>query len=254
MKIHMKVFGSTVGLGLLVVMASAGSAHAVTIVGNAGTLGSDGVVTGAPGHSIYRYVTTSGGVSGGGQIVGIPGGTNGSSWQSDPFAANVGDDLSFYFNYVTSEGGLGFDDYSWAALLDSSLNTVGYLVTAHTFPVGGYSLPPNISTLTPAAFGIIDGIPVWSPLGSSSGFCGGIGCGYTGWIKSEFTITTAGNYSLIFGVTNTGDFQSDSGLAFAGAEIGGKPISPVPLPAALPLLATGVAGLAALRRRKSRKA
>ena len=110
--------GAAAILGLM-----ASGAGASTTVGTFGTLGADGVVTAPPGGGNYSYVTTDGGPDGGGQIAGV-GGTNGSSWTSDAFSANLGDVLKFDFNYITSDGA-EYADYAWAALLDSSQSLVG---------------------------------------------------------------------------------------------------------------------------------
>lgn len=88
-----------------------------TTVGNAGTLGANGVVTLAPsGGSQYGWVSTSGGVNGNHLSIG---GTDGSTLTSSLFSASAGDALAFQFNYVTSDGA-GYADYAWARLLDSS--------------------------------------------------------------------------------------------------------------------------------------
>lgn len=226
---------------------------ATSCSGHCGTLGPDGVVTASPGGVSYNYVSTESGISGVGQIAGA-GGTNGSQYTTNSFTANAGDKLEFYFNYVTADGS-GFADYAWAAMTDLSNNVIDYLFTARTQPVGdtspGFGLPANAATLTPATSGIIGGGPVWSPLGASSGTCYDTGCGYTGWIKSEYIVASAGTYQLVFGVTNFGDDVVDSGLAFNGSKIDGKPIDPsaVPLPAAFPLLLVGLIGLGAFGRR-----
>lgn len=236
------------------------SAMAATTVGTYGTASANGDVTAPPGGGAYNYVTTAGGVSGGGQIAGV-GGTTGSSWTSDAFTAAAGDILSFSFNYVTSDGA-GFSDYGWAALLDSSQSVVAYLFTARTTPSGntspGFGLPANSATLNPGATPIIANQTDWSALGADSGKCYSGGCGMTGWITSTYEIVTAGTYSLTFGVTNTVDSGYQSGLAWSGARVGDTVIpddtvSTVPVPATLPLLA-GALGLPAFLRRKARKA
>ena len=82
-------------------------------------------------------------------------------------------------------------------------------------------------TLTPAATAIIAGAPTFSPLGDDSGACFGGGCGHTGWIQMSYTFTTAGTYSLGFGVTNAHDEGYDSAFAIAGVAIDDVPIEPV---------------------------
>jgi hypothetical protein len=141
--------------------------------------------------------------------------------------------------------------------LDAALNPVALLFTARTEPSGdtspGNGLPPNDATLTPATTPIIGGAPTWSPLGGSSGTCWAAGCGYTGWIQSDYTILAAGTYYLQFGVVNANDTAYDSGLAFYGAQVAGVPIpTGVPEPTTLALLAFGLAPLT-LRLRKTIK-
>ena len=91
-----------------------GGENAATCVGACGTLGANGVVIAPPSGGTYTYVTTEGGVSGAGQLPG-EGGTNGSLYTTSAFGAAAGDDLEFWFNYVTSDGS-GYADYAWAAL------------------------------------------------------------------------------------------------------------------------------------------
>lgn len=231
-----------------------------TCTGNCGTLGADGVVTAPPSGATYHWVSSSGGGSLGAADLNLGFETNGTLLRSDLFGATAGDDLQFYFNYVTSDGS-GFADYAWARLLDDSLDPVALLFTARTTPGGntapGFGMPANSATLTPGSTPIIDGGPVWSPLGGWSGDCFsgvGNGCGYTGWIRSNFTIGATGNYVLEFGVVNWSDTIYDSGLALAGTTIAGEPIGDgdgdgeVPEPASLTLF--GLAGLGAAARRR----
>lgn len=232
-----------------------------TCSGNCGTAGADGVVTLAPsGGTAYGWVSSNGGVTMGGLGLGLGSETNGSTLQSTLFAAAAGQELDFKFDYVTSDGA-GFADYAWAKLLDSSDSTVALLFTARTTPSGnsvpGFGMPAIAATITPSTVTITPGGPAWSPLGGSSGACFDTGCGYSGWVDSSYTIASAGNYSLQFGIVNWSDTLYDSGLAFDGITVGGVPIGPptssVPEPGTLLLLGSGMAGFAILRLRKHGK-
>jgi hypothetical protein len=241
------------------------SSASAACVGNCGSSSAaDGVVTLPPSSSSYSWISTNGGQNGAGQLSGI-GGTNGSSYTTSPFHANAGDPLQYYFNYVTSDGA-GFADYAWVQLLDANTsNPVATLLTARTEPSGniipGVGLPSIDATLTPSSVPIIGGGPSWSPLGSTySGACFAAGCGYTGWVKSDFNILASGNYILALGVTNWIDTIFDSGLAFAGITVAGNPIENVvdnvgatPLPTGIPLFATGLGLLGLLGWRRKRK-
>lgn len=221
--------------------------------GNCGTLGANGVVTTSPEGGNYGWIASNTGITGLG--LSSIGGTDGSRLRTGVFSANAGDELSFYFNYITSDGA-GYADYAWVRLLNSDLTEAALLFTARTTPGGdtvpGFGLPalnPGV-TLTPSTTPIIPGGPAWTPLGSYSGSCYSTGCGYTGWIQMHYDIADAGNYVLEFGVVDWSDQIYDSGLAFDGILVGGKPIDPIPEPASLALLGIGMAGLAAMRRRK----
>ena len=123
----------------------------------------------------------------------------------------------------------------------------------------GASLTPPTSPITPGSGTQCGnscndpaGGPVWAELGGSSGNCWAVGCGLTGWIESEFTGEAAGAYTLEFGVSNSNDTLYDSGLAFAGVEVGGNPV-PTPEPSTWALMLVGLAGLGFLGHRRSRK-
>jgi len=173
--------------------------------------------------------------------------------------------LKFFFNFVTSDGA-GFADYAFARLFNTSdLNNPIYLVTARTKPSGsiipGFGMPAIAATLTPASVPIIPGGPVWAPLGGSSGSCFAAGCGYTGWVQSDYLIGTTGTYFLEFGVVNWSDTAFQTGLAISGAAIcvpqpgqnpDCTPINGAPEPGTLALLGLAALGMGAVRRRQAR--
>lgn len=265
--------GLLAGLALL---ATTSLTQAATVDGNiptgwiangtAGTGTADGDVVAAPTVSGgYTYVSTSGGTNGVGALAGVGGDgtpTNGSNLTTSVFTASAGDVLQFFFNYVTSDGA-GYADYAWARVLDTMDTQVALLFTARTTPGGnsvpGFAMPTPEATLDPADVLITDNATIWSALDGDSGGCFSTGCGLTGWVESNYTLALAGDYKLQFGVTNWDDTAYASGLAIAGANIGGVAIDPtdpvdppstVPLPAAGWLLIAGLGGLSALRRRR----
>ena len=229
-------------------------------VGGCGTLGANGVVTLAPGGgSQYGYVTTSGGIGGVGRLSSVDnsGATNGSTLTSSVFSATGGDILKFNFNYVTSDGA-GYADYGWARLLDAAMNEVAILFTARTVSAGntvpGTGMPAPAATLVPSSTPIIAGGPAWAPLGSNPSSCFSTGCGYTGWVQASYSIVSSGNYFLQFGVTNWTDTQWNSGMAFDGIKVNDTPISTVPEPGSVVLMASGMIAVIGIARRRRKGA
>lgn len=234
-----------------------------TVTGNAGAGLPNGDMTAPPvlGPGYY-YVSSNGGVGGGGALPGVGGSgspTIGSNVITQVFSALAGDVLEFYFNYMTSDGS-GYADYGWARLLDAAEEQVSLLFTARTTPEGssvpGFDMPDPEATLEPANVSIMPNLTVWDALGDSSGTCWSLGCGTTGWVKSTYTILNAGDYKLQFGVTDWGDTAFSSAMAFAGAKIGDviitppPDVAPIPLPASSLLLLGGLGGIGIMKRRR----
>lgn len=246
-------------LGLL----SSVTTYAQTCVGNCGTDTPNGVVTSPPiGGPNYSYVSTNGGVTGGGLLpspLATPSNaTNGSTATTVDFTANAGALLQFDFNFITSDGTATYPDFAWAALETTTGTPVALIFSAQTTPTGntvpGGTLPPLAPgvTLIPPTSAIIPGGPIWDQLGSSSGACyggPGNGCGYTGWIQEDYNIPTAGTYQLAFGVSNASDDALDTGLAYGGVEVNGTPVG-TPEPSTLLMLGSGLLGLAGTLKRK----
>jgi len=230
-------------------------------VGTCGSMGADGVVTASPAGGSYNYVATRSTGAGGTSIDGLGVGseTTGSVARSNLFAANAGEELDFFFNYVSSDGG-SFSDYAWVRLLDEALVPSAVLFTARTNntagadTVPGFGLPALAAgvTLDPASTPIIPGGPVWSALGGSSGSCFSTGCGYTGWIGMNYVFAAAGNFFLEFGVVNWTDTMFQSGLAFDNITVAGVPIDPQPVsaPGTLAMFGLALLGMVGLRRRR----
>ena len=241
-------------------------------------MAANGDVTAPPGSTTYSWISTFGGVSGAGEIATV-GGTDGSSLTTSPFSAIAGQNLQYYFNFISSDGqsvsgSFVYEDYTFVQLVDVTTGATTMLFNARAEPTGlivpGQGLPsidPGV-TLTPASTvmtlgsgtqGNQSGGPVWAPLGPSatgySGWCWGPGCGLSGWVRSDYAMPSSGSYELVFGVTNWGDTIYDSGLAFAGLNIGGGPIEDA-VPElgtwAMAIVGFGVLGVLGLRARQAR--
>jgi len=148
-------------------LASAIAVPAAASIGNFGTASPNGVVTASPEGGDYGYVSTYGGVQGAGSL-GVGAETNGSLFESGSFFADVGSQLQYYFNYVTSDGA-GYADYAWAALRPESGPDL-VLFTARTTPDGdtvpGFDLPglaPGV-VLNPGSTPIVLGTE-WDQIG-----------------------------------------------------------------------------------------
>jgi hypothetical protein len=264
--------GRRAAIAALLSLAASGAANAATCTGSCGTGVANGDVANPSGASSYGWVSTFGGADGAGQLAGI-GGTNGSSFTTSMFHAQAGQNLSYYFNYISSDGqdGAGqfvFEDYASVQLIDAVTGqAVAVLFDARSEPTGnivpGAGLPPIDPgvTLTPSSAtmksgsgvnGNLPGGPVWSQLGDYSGWCWGAGCGQTGWIQSNYQVSQTGDYQLAFGVTNWGDTVYDSGLAYSTIMIGEHEIEDaVPEPATWGMMIIGCGAIgAAMRRRR----
>lgn len=214
-------------------------------VGNCGTAAADGAIELAPaGGSRYGWVSNTNGNA----DVLLPGvsvpadSADGSTLRSHIFSAQVGQVLTFSFNYVSTDGS-DFTDYAWARLLTAQGSAADVLVTARTSPGGdavpGFGMPSAQAGIMPPFAGIGGGPLAWSPLGEDSGSCYAQPCGQTGWIDATYTFGVAGQFILEFGVVNWYDESADSGLAFDAIALDGVPLAPVPEPGRPGMLAAG---------------
>jgi hypothetical protein len=252
-----------------------------TCDGVCGTSGANGDIplSGVVGSTGYGYVTTANSTGNGKTLspfdssAGFGGGglgseTNGSRLRSTSFAAAAGDSLDFRFNYITSDGTTSFIEYGWALVRNATdLSVAALLFTGRTNPNGppvpGFGLPAPSAVVNGGAPAVQTAkAPVWAPLGGSSGLCfQGLtqGCGFTGWITSQYTFAAAGNYLLEFGAVNWNDEAYDSGLAFDGITIAGVPIDEVPPVGAVPepstyaLMFAGLGAVGWMSRRRRRE-
>ncbi|MCL2307715.1 MAG: NF038132 family protein, partial [Proteobacteria bacterium] len=234
-----------------------------TCTGVCGSMGADGVVKLSPaqGSTNYGYVTTNqakptyppalskNGWAGAyadpnlipasivsslvaaGETTDLP--TNGSKMVSQRFSAQAQETLSFYYNYVTSDGNAA-PDFAWARLLDASGNEVAMLFAARTTSNGatipGFNMPSSSAMLSPGTATIkpvATGTAKWTQLGSSSTQCfGSKACGYTDWVHVSYQIPEAGSYQIEMGIANFRDINAQSALAFDGVKLN-PPSEPV---------------------------
>lgn len=143
--------------------------------------------------------------------------TNGSALYRS-FSANVGDTISFAWDYVATDY-IPFNDPAFALLIGPN-NTIDVLASIHG-------------------------------LGQSVGTSG-----HSGWQTFDETFSVAGTYTLAFVTTNDKDQVLDSHL-FIDATAGSctptcpPPVNNVAEPETVSLLGLSMLGLAAIRRRKS---
>lgn len=207
--------------------------------GGCGTDGADGDVPLSPlNNPFYEYVTTTGGILGDGQnpVTKPTDPTNGSLLTTPDFSATAGTALTFYFDFITSDGGQ-YADNAWAVLFSAATNEPVAQLYNDTTAQTTYTI--GKSTVS------------W--LGTWSGACFVGGCGNTGWQNIGYTITTSGSYYLEFGATNAIDENYDTGLAIDGVALNGNQITPppVPEPGTLALFGAAMLALGIYRRRRS---
>lgn len=250
-----------------------------TCVGACGTSGAVGDLTLAPGGGArFGYVSTYRGLgpadpadpsvpANPADVLGVASATNGSLLTSAPFSVSAGQELSFAFNYLSTDGTDVFPDYGFVRLIGGAAPILLFTAQTNPDPVGntvpGFALPsiaPGV-VLAPASTPIVpgsgvDGGPVATEaiLGPTNGNCYGAGCGLTRWVLARYVVPTAGTYQLQFGVSNVTDDLYDTALAFDfSSGVNQVPTGPgavVPEPSTYALVAGGLLALAGVARRR----
>jgi hypothetical protein len=200
-------------------------------------------------------------------FTGVAGAVSGSTLTSPAFTIGAGQTLRLDLDFLTNDGGDGFEDFAFVQLFSvGSSVPVAMLYTANTTDPGAQAVPavggpgpvsPGV-TLTPgtAVFdgqftGLLGGIP-YGPDSAN----GGPG-GSTGWVTSSYT-PGAGSYELLFVVSDVGDSGVPSALAIdsiregttliEGFEPTSSPAVPETSTLSMVLCATAVFALTGLRR------
>ena len=134
-----------------------------------------------------------------------------------PSTLNVGDVVSFSYNFLTADG--LHQDYAFAVLLNTATQATTSILLANALTT---PLPGNGGDAT-------------SRFSASTNYLTSAG----------FTIATAGNYQISFGVIDVSNNQLGSGLLLDNIRV-----TPVPEPSTLALAGLGVLGMAGLIRRR----
>jgi hypothetical protein len=143
---------------------------------------------------------------------------------------------------LTSAGsGVGTGSFGGTngSILSQAINaSVGDVISFSYNFVGGDYMPYNDFSLV-----VADGSHLLSNIAAVGSY------GTTGW--QTFTFTAVSNFTdLMFVISNAGDFGVDSSLWIDNVTVSGVP-SNVPVPAAVWLFGSGVAGLMGARRKKA---